>query len=350
VIKFNDLHPAELRDELHDALDDVMDAGWYILGSKVKAFEQAWADYCGARYCVAVGSGFDALQLALKAVGVGRGDEVIVPTNTCVPTWLAITATGAVPVGVEPDERTYTIDVGRIEDAITERTKAIVPVHLYGQAAALYSIASVFCGCGVKARIVEDACQAHGTKYHGYHVGVGIGCFSFYPTKNMGALGDAGAVVVHDKALADKLYLLRNYKCPGAINSRMDELQAAFLLAKLPLLDHWNTKRQYNAKRYTEGLADVPDLTLPVVAEWGSHCWHQYVVRHPRRDDLKRHLLANGIETMIHYWLPPHILLNTGQSFPIAERLAGEVLSLPIGPHLRECHIDRVIEGIRGFE
>jgi dTDP-4-amino-4,6-dideoxygalactose transaminase len=348
TIPFLDLYAPhrELRTELQAAFARVLDSGWYILGQEVEAFEREFAAYCEAEYCVGVGNGLEALHLILRAYGIGPGDEVIVPANTYIATWLAVSQCGATPVPVEPDDRTFNIDPSLIEAAITPRTKVILPVHLYGQPADLDPIKALAARHDLK--VIEDAAQAHGARYKGRRVG-GLGDaagFSFYPGKNLGALGDGGAVVTNDAELADRVRVLRNYGSRvkyhnevKGFNSRLDELQAALLRVKLPVLDEWNQRRRAAAARYRDRLAGC-DLTLPFVPEWAEPVWHLFVVRHPRRDELQQRLQQAGIGTMIHYPVPPHLQpayaeLGYGAgAFPLTEAIHREVLSLPMGPHL----------------
>lgn len=363
-VPFLDLDAAhrELRLELDDAYRRVMDSGWFILGQEVEAFEREFADYCGVKHCVTVGNGLDALRLILQGVGIGPGDEVIVPAHTFIATWLAVTAAGATPVAVDVDELTFNLDPERIEPALTARTKAIIPVHLYGLPAAMMPICELARQRGVK--VIEDAAQAHGAKYRGRRAG-SLGhaaAFSFYPVKNLGALGDGGAVTTNDADLAERVRLLRNYgsrtkyhhEIPGG-NSRLDELQAAFLRVKLRRLDAWNVRRARVANSYVEALHDVRGLTLPQVGADVNSAWHQFVVRHARRDTLRERLAKNGIATMIHYPTPPHRVRAyanerwLGNAFPVTERLAEEILSLPMGPHLSAEDSSRVVKVICEF-
>lgn len=352
----------ELRDELDAAYRRVMESGWYILGEEATAFEKEFAEHCGAKFCVGVGNGLEALHLILRAYGIGEGDEVIVPTNTYIATWLAVSYAGAKPVPVEPIEREYNIDPNRIEAAITPRTKAILPVHLYGLAADVDPILSLAERFNLK--VVEDAAQAQGAQYKGRFAGnlCHAAGFSFYPGKNLGALGDAGAAMTNDEALADKARTLRNYGSKvkyyneaKGYNSRLDEMQAAFLRVKLKRLDEWNARRARIASFYLEALSDVEDLTLPALPNWSSPVWHIFPVRHPRRDELQAHLKANGVDTLIHYPVPPHLsgaYADMGYSrgaFPIAEAIADSELSLPMGPHLGEGDAERVVEVIQSF-
>ena len=352
----------ELRDDLDGACQRVMASGSFILGPEVAAFEREFAEYCEAKYCLGVANGLDALHLILRALEIGVGDEVIVPSNTYIATWLAVSYAGATPVAVEPDERTYNLDPSRLEAAITERTKAIIPVHLYGQPADLDRINEIAAPYGIK--VIEDAAQAHGARYKGRRTGglSDAAAFSFYPGKNLGALGDAGAVVTNDGALAEELRRLRNYGSPvkyqhdvKGFNSRLDEMQAALLRVKLRRLDEWNERRKQAARYYLETLEGVPDLRLPFVPEWAEPVWHLFVVRHPRRTALQRHLTAAGVGTIIHYPVPPHLqgayadMERLGGSFPLAERLGEEVLSLPLGPHISEAEIGYVVEQVSSF-
>jgi dTDP-4-amino-4,6-dideoxygalactose transaminase len=338
-----------------------MDSGWFILGDEVRQFEDEFAAYCGARHCVSVGNGLDALHMALRALGIEPGDEVIVPTNTFIASWLAIMYAGAVPVPVEPDIATYTIDPARIEAAISPRTRAIMPVHLYGLAADMDPINAIARKHGL--RVLEDAAQAHGCRYKGKVVGTlgDASAFSFYPGKNLGAFGDGGAVVTNDDEIADRVRVLRNYGSREryhhevvGYNSRLDELQAALLRVRLRHLDSWNDRRRAVAARYLEGLASC-DVVLPQTPPWSDHIWHLFVVRSARRDELKAHLDKAGIGTIIHYPIPPHrqpafAFMNLGPgAFPLAEAIHREVLSLPMGPHLSTDDVDQVIDGVRQF-
>lgn len=361
-IPFLDLRAAhdELRDDMDAASSRVLASGRYVLGPEVDAFEAEFADYCGAAYCVTVGSGCDALELALTALGIGAGDEVIVPTNTFIGTWLAVSQTGARPVAVEPDEQLYTIDPDRLEGAITHRTKAIVPVHLYGHPANLDAVGAV--AERHRLHVVEDAAQAHGARYRGQRVGARAtaAAFSFYPGKNLGALGDGGAVVTSVAEVAERVRLLRNYgsgvkyrhELKGT-NSRLDELQAAFLRVKLARLDEWNARRAEIAKRYLADLADLPGLGLPQVAPWADPVWHLFVVRSSDRRRLQQALGRAGIETLVHYPVPPHCSAAyrgpewPAGSFPLTEHLAEEVLSLPIGPHLSAEQVHAVASAVK---
>jgi dTDP-4-amino-4,6-dideoxygalactose transaminase len=346
----------ELQQELDAAYRRVMESGWYILGQEVEAFEAEFAAYCGTRYCVGVGNGLEALHLILRAMDIGPGDEVIVPANTYIATWLAVSYAGAIPVPIEPDEKTYNINSQQIEAAITPKTKAILVVHLYGQPADMDVINKI--AKRYKLRVIEDAAQAHGACYKGRRVG-GLGDaagFSFYPGKNLGGLGDGGAVTTNDYDLANKIRLLRNYGSRvkyfneiKGFNSRLDELQAAFLRVKLTKLDEWNTRRKRVANQYLEKLSCLTDLTLPFVPTWAESVWHLFVVRHPKRSTLEKHLKDSEIDTLIHYPVPSHLSdayieeQHLG-SFPTTEKMAKDVLSLPIGPHMTDEEVMRVIE------
>lgn len=360
MIPFLDLKAGyeELREELDAAVHRVVSSGWYILGPEVESFEQAFADYCGAGHCIGLANGLDALHLALRAMGVGAGDEVIVPSNTYIATWLAVSQCGATPVPVEPVMATYNMDPERIEAAITPRTKVILPVHLYGQPADLDPILAVARKHGL--RVLEDAAQAHGARYKGQRIGAhgDAVAWSFYPGKNLGAVGDGGAVTTNDPELADRISVLRNYgsrvKYVNEVqgyNSRLDPIQAAVLGVKLRHLDAWNTRRAAFAHRYRKGLAGS-GVVLPQVPEWCEPVWHLFVIRHPRRDALQRHLSDAGIGSLIHYPIPPYeqqAYKGAGWNkalFPMASSMAGEVLSLPMGPHLGTEDIDSVVQAV----
>jgi dTDP-4-amino-4,6-dideoxygalactose transaminase len=351
----------ELKRELDAAYLRFMESGWYVLGQETEGFEREYAEYCGTRHCVGVSNGLDALHLALRALGVGAGDEVIVPSNTYIATWLAVTYAGGIPVPVEPDVRSFNIDPQRIQSAVTPRTKAILPVHLYGQPADMGPIMQIAEKRGLK--VLEDNAQAQGARYKGRRTGsLGhVAAHSFYPGKNLGAMGEAGAVTTDDPQIAEKVRILRNYgsqvkyhnKYKG-FNSRIDELQAAFLRVKLRFLDEWNDRRRQRAQQYTEGLAACPDVILPFVPPWAEPVWHQFVIRHPARDELQQRLAAAGIGSLIHYPIPPHLseaYSDMGRrpgDFPIAEDMARTVLSLPMGPHLTMEEAAVVVRHIHG--
>lgn len=362
IIPFLDLKSPylELKDELDDAYRRVMESGWYVLGKEVEAFEDEFATYCETKHCVGVGNGLDALHLIVRAYGIKPGDEVIVPANTYIATWLAVTYAGATPVPVEPNERTYNLDPEKIEQAITPKTKAILVVHLYGQPADMDSINALARKYGLK--VIEDCAQAHGARYKGRRVG-GIGDaagFSFYPGKNLGALGDGGAVTTNDPVLADRIRVLRNYgsqvKYHNEVigyNSRLDELQAALLRVKLAKLDEWNERRRQVATQYLQKLSDQKKVILPYVPEWSESVWHLFVIRYVQRDNLQKALNDVGVGTMIHYPIPPHLqsayadLSWKKGDFPLSEQVAREVLSLPMGPHLAVNGVQLVISEIR---
>lgn len=326
-MKFVDLTPTgDLRRQLDDAYERALSSGCYIGGAEVESFEREWADYIGTRYCVACGNGFDALQLVLRAFDIE--DFISVPEWTAAPTWAAVQITGSKP---------YPLPDGWANDETVQ-----IIVHLYGIPSRTEFKSSR------RMAFIEDCAQAHGATVNGKRCGsLGLaGCWSFYPTKNLGAYGDGGAITTDDEALAAELRLLRSYGKPGAINSRLDPMQAAFLRVKLRYLDGWNARRREIAEMYQQGLRDVP-VTLPQVPAGCEAVWHQYVIQTPRRDELKSYLAERGIPTMIHYPAPPHRALGYDYDLPEADRLAVEVLSLPIGPHLSDRDVERVVEAIR---
>lgn len=349
----------EIERQLNDAALRVLGSGWYVGGPEVERFETEFAAYCEAAHCVAVANGLDALQLALLAAGIEPGDEVVVPAHTFIATWLAVTQCGAVPVPVDTDPVTYALDARRLAAAFTSRTKAVVPVHLYGLAADLGAILQVSAEHGVA--VVEDAAQAHGARFRGRRIG-GHGtaaAWSFYPGKNLGAFGDGGAVTTNDAALAARLRLLRNYGSSVRYvhdmqgrNSRLDPLQAALLGIKLGHLDEWNNRRKMIAQRYLVELAGT-GLALPVVPAWAEPVWHLFCVRHPQRDAFCEALRAAGVETLIHYPIPPYLQRAYSDlgiprgTFPNAEETASTVLSLPIGPAMSDAQVDTVIAAVR---
>lgn len=365
TVPFFNLEPTHVpfRANLLAAVEGVLDSHWLVLGEQVRRFEEAWAATCGVPHAVGVGNGLDALTLSLKALGVGPGDEVIVPANTYIATWLAITHVGATLVPVEPEAATFNLDPAAVAAAITPRTRAVLPVHLFGQPCrmdALLAVARTYDLC-----IVEDNAQAQGARWQGRPTGSFGHCagHSFYPTKNLGALGDAGAITTADAAVAEHLARLRNYGSTRKYhnedlgwNSRLDEVQAAVLLAKLPLLAGWNAARAAIAAAYAEQLADLaPVLTLPTVAAGAESVWHQYVVRTARRDALQAHLTAQEIGTLIHYPVPPHLqpayahLGMRAGKFPISEAMAATSLSLPIWPGMTPEQVGAVVAGVRAF-
>lgn len=336
---------AELRVEIDAAIGRVLGSGWYLLGAETEAFEAAYADYVGAQHCVAVASGLDALVLGLRALAVRPGDEVIVPSNTYIATWLAVSQVGATIVPVEPDASTCNIDPDRVESAVTDRTRAILPVHLYGQPADMTALTSIADRYGLA--VLDDAAQAHGAAVGTRRIGsIGTAtAWSFYPGKNLGALGDGGAVTTDDPSIAKEIRRLRNYGSHTkyvndvkGVNSRLDEIQAAVLTVKLRHLDGWNRRRAAIADAYLRGLAEL-DVGRPSVLDGVTPAWHLFVIRHRERDRLQERLRDAGIETLIHYPIPPHLQgayaelgLPVG-TYPMSERLHREVLSLPIGPH-----------------
>lgn len=361
AVPFLDLRAAYL--ELHSSIDEavarVLQSGWYVLGPEVEAFESEFATYCEANHAVGVADGLDALHLGLLAMGVGPGDEVIVPSNTYIATWLAVSQCGATPVPVEPVEATYNIDPALIEGVITPRTKVILPVHLYGQPADMASIIAIARKYGL--RVLEDAAQAHGARYKGQRIGAhgDVVAWSFYPGKNLGALGDGGAITTNDPELADRIRVLRNYgsrvKYVNEVkgyNSRLDPIHAAVLRVKLKHLDAWNSRRSALAHQYMDSLADS-GLILPYVPAWAEPAWHLFVVRHPQRDLLQQQLNEDGVGNLIHYPIPPHkqqAYAEAGfpvDSFPLASRMADEVLSLPIGPQQTTEQTGAVIAAVR---
>jgi dTDP-4-amino-4,6-dideoxygalactose transaminase len=364
TVPFLDLLAAyqELKAETDDAVGRVLASGRYLLGPELEAFESEFAAFVGVRHCVGVANGLDALRLGLMALDVGPGDEVIVPSNTYIATWLAVTQVGAVPVAVEPVDATYNLDPVRIAERLTKRTKVILPVHLYGQPADMDPIRALAREHGL--RVFEDAAQAHGAQYRSRRTGSlgDAAAWSFYPGKNLGALGDGGAVTTEDDHIADQIRVLRNYGSRRkyfnerqGYNSRLDDLQAAILRVRLRRLIEWNGRRTRQADLYTRSLRPS-SLILPYVPEWADPCWHLYVVRSTERDMLQRHLAANGIDTLIHYPKPPHLqkayrtLGIPADAFPIARTHAEEVLSLPIGPHLADDQQHAVIDAVRTFE
>lgn len=361
MIPFLDLHAAyvELKADIDAAVARVLDSGSYILGPEVDAFEAEWAAFCQADHAIGVANGLDALILSLRALEVGPGDEVIVPSNTYVATWLAVSAVGARPVPVEPDLATHNIDPERIEAAITARTKVLMPVHLYGQPVDLDPIRALAREHGLL--VVEDAAQAHGASYKGRRIG-GHGdvvCWSFYPGKNLGAMGDGGAVTTNRADIAERIRMLRNYgsreKYVNEVrgtNSRLDPVQAAVLRVKLAHLDDWTERRRAIAGVYSEQLSET-GLTLPKVPNWAEPVWHLYVVRSQKRKEIEARLTAAGIGTLIHYPIPPHMqtayadLKIAPGALPLARQLASEVLSLPIGPQLSNDDAAAVIAALR---
>ena len=361
MIRFLDLHRVNerFRGEMEEAFRRVLDRGWYLQGEENERFSADFARFCGVRRAVGVANGLDALRLIVKAYGIGPGDEVIVPANTFIATLLAVSENGAVPVPVEPDPRTFCIDPRRIEEAITPRTRAIVAVHLYGQAADMAPICEIARRHGLK--VIEDAAQAHGALYRGRRTGsLGDAAgFSFYPGKNLGALGDAGAVTTDDEELYARVKALGNYGSDRkyhhvykGVNSRLDELQAAFLDIRLRALDADNERRREISRAYRSGIAN-PRIVLPAVADEQSHVWHLFVVRCDDRASLVRHLEERGIQTNVHYPTPPHLQGAYAEwkdrSYPVTEAIHREVLSLPISPVMADDEVVQVIETVNGW-
>lgn len=352
----------EIETEVVEAVTSVVRGGWYLLGAETERFEHEYAAFVGAKHAVGVGNGLDAISLALLALGVAAGDEVIVPSNTFIATWIAVARIGAVPVGVEPIAGRWVLDPQQAQAAITPRTRAIVPVHLYGQPADLTELLAL--AERYRLIVVEDAAQAHGARYAGRRIGAHghAVAWSFYPSKNLGAFGDGGAVTTDDGAVAARVRALGNYGSSRkyvhdllGMNSRLDEIQAAVLRVKLRRLSEWNARRQTIAARYTCELSSVPGLALPTVAPQREHVWHLYVVDHPLRDRLQEHLALHRVHTLVHYPVPPHrcgafahLGLPQG-TFPVAEAAAQTHLSLPIGPHLSDADVSRVIAACQSF-
>ena len=359
-----DLKPAynELRLEIDAAYRRVMESGWLLLGPELEAFEAEYAASVGVKHCVGVANGLEAMQLVLMALGIGPGDEVIVPSHGYIATWLAVTRVGATVIPCEPDLQTYNLDPNRIDALITPRTRAILPIHLYGQTADMGAINELATRHGLF--VLEDAAQSHGAMFRDRAAGAlgGAAGVSFYPSKNLGALADAGAVTTSDSDLADKLRHLRNYGSKVryhheylGMNSRLSELQAAFLRAKLPWLKDWNLRRSELARQYRGQLQTVGDIILPHVPSWASPVWHLFVIRTEKRAALQQHLATQGVGTQVHYPIPPHLskaYAGMGWergNFPLSEMLADEVLSLPIGPHTTAAQVDYVCAQIRSF-
>ena len=363
MIPFLEIKPTylELREGMDAAYQRVMNSGWYLLGEETEAFESEFAAYVGTKHCVTVGNGLDALRIALEAHGIGPGDEVIVPAHTFIATWLAVSQCGATPVAVDVRRDTANMDPDLLEAAVTSRTKAIIPVHLYGQAADMDPILEFATRHGLI--VIEDAAQAHGARYHGRMCGTlgHAGAFSFYPGKNLGAFSDGGAITTNDDAVARKASMLRNYgsekryhhELPGT-NSRIDELQAAFLRVKLHHLDEWNARRAGFVEIYHSRLSHLaPRLCLPSVPDCSSPVWHLFVVRHEMRDLLQTHLADHGVQTAIHYPIPPHRSAtypsHADSCFPVTEELCGKILSLPCGPHFTTEQIAQCANQVVSF-
>ncbi len=351
-----------IKKDLLPSFENFIDKGWYILGDQVKQFEKDYADYCTTKYCAGVANGLDALIIALKVLGVGKGDEVIVPSNTYIASWLAVSYVGATPVPVEPRIETYNINPDKIESAITPKTKAIMPVHLYGQSCEMEAIMHI--AKKHNLYVVEDNAQAQGAAFNGKRTGSfgNINATSFYPGKNLGAFGDAGAITTNDETLLTKSTTFRNYGSQKkyyneikGINSRLDELQAGFLSIKLKYLNAWTAERNTLANLYINLLKDVTEITLPATANGASHVYHLFVIRTNKRDELQNFLTQNGIGTLIHYPVPPHLqeayqeLGYKKGDFPLAEQIAETCLSLPMFPGLKEEEVIQVCNTIKQF-
>jgi dTDP-4-amino-4,6-dideoxygalactose transaminase len=360
-LNFKPMH-SEIREEMHLAFSNVYDTNWYVMGNHVSQFEQEYALFNQTNYCIGVSNGLDALHLALKAVGVGAGDEVIVPSNTYIATALAVSYVGATPIFVEPNIETYNIDPKNIEAAITSKTKAIMPVHLYGQACEMEAIMQI--AKKHNFYVIEDNAQAQGATYNGKTTGSWghANGTSFYPGKNLGALGDAGAVTTNDQELATKIKMLGNYGSQKKYynevighNMRLDEVQAAFLSVKLKYLNKWTAQRQEIANWYENALKDVPQIILPKTAIHATHVYHLYVIRTPQRDELITYLNNKGIGTLIHYPIPPHLqgaykeLGFQKGDFPVAEELANTTVSLPVWYGITKKEVDEVASQIKTF-
>jgi len=348
----------ELGGELDAAVGRALDSGWYLLGTELEEFEREFAAYCGTRHCVGVASGLSAIELVLRAAGVGPGDEVIVPAYTWVATWLAVTRTGARPVGVDVEGATYNIDPRLLGDAVTERTAAIVPVHLRGEPADMDAIAAV--AAAHDLLVIEDAAQAHGARHRGRRTGAlgDAGAFSFYPSKNLGGIGDGGAITTDDDKLAERARLLRNYGMrsryeieEAGVNSRLAEVQAAALRTMLPHLDAWNRARAVLAENYLDAFGSHDAISTPTVPEWADPVWHLFAIGIADRDSCRQALSEQGIETLVHYpVLPPRSAPYAEDwppgNFPVAERLASAALSLPLYPQLEPAVCERVAEAV----
>lgn len=361
MIKFLDLHKINerYRKDIDSRIKQVLDSGWYLLGNQDKEFEKNFAEYCGVKHCIGCANGLDALNLIIRAYGFSAGDEIIVPANTYIASILAISENGCTPVLVEPDIETYNINPDLIEEKITDKTKAIMVVHLYGQAVEMDKIWALAKKYDLK--VIEDSAQAHGSIYQGKRVGnLGDASgFSFYPGKNLGCMGDGGAVTTNDDDLAKKIRAIANYGSDykyhhiyKGINSRLDEIQAAILDVKLPHLDSDNTRRREIAKYYRENIKN-PKIILPQAYDEKAHVWHVFVVRTDNRDALQKHLEDNGIQTNIHYPTAPHkqecYSEYSSLNLPITEKIHKEVISLPISPVMTDEEVKKVVEVVNGF-
>ena len=348
------------QSEFEEAALKVLRSGWYIMGSELREFEEQFADYIGSKYCVGLGNGLDALWMAFRILGIGKGDEVIVQGNTYIASVMGITINGATPVFVEPDEY-FNIDAGKIEEKITDKTKAVLVVHLYGQASQMDKIVDICRRHDLK--LVEDCAQSHGSAYKGKVTGSfgDIGCFSFYPSKNIGAFGDGGAIVTDDEEIARKMRIYRNYGSEKryynmvvGTNSRLDEIQAALLKVRLKYAKETNREKKEIAAEYDKRLSN-PEIILPRVREGAEHIYHQYVIRCKRRDELAEYLKSRGISTIIHYPIPPHLagayeyLGHKKGDLPITESCADEVLSIPMYNGMTEEEIDYTVDALNRF-
>lgn len=353
----------KIKEEIYEAFREFFESRWYVLGDKVKHFEESYAAFNEVSYCVGISNGLDALHIALKSLNISSGDEVIVPSNTYIATALAVSYVGATPILVEPDIKTYNIDPAKIEASITEKTKAIMPVHLYGQACEMDAI--MVLAAKYNLFVVEDNAQSQGAVFNGKRTGSWghINGTSFYPGKNLGALGDAGAITTSDAALAENAAVLRNYGSQKkyyneviGYNMRLDECQAAFLSVKLKYLDEWTGQRQEIAEWYNQALAGIKDIILPQTADGATHVYHLYVIRTKERDALQKHLAANGIGTLIHYPIPLHLqkayqpLGYKKGDFPIAEEIADTCLSLPMWPGMQKQEVEQVAAALQTFK
>ena len=351
----------KIKDEIDNAIFKVVNNGDFILGKELGAFEKEFASYCGSKFCACVNSGTSALHFALIALGVSKGDEVILPANRFIAAALAVSYTGAKPILIDIDKESYNIDTTKIKEKITKKTKAIVPVHLYGQTADMGSILEIAEKYNLK--IVEDCCQAHGASYNGKKAGSmgDIGCFSFYPSKNLGAYGDGGAIVTSDEKILEKVSMLRNYgqkikynHLIKGFNGRLDNIQAAILRVKLKYLDEWNKARRKYALIYNSLLEDA-DVITPIQKDYAKHIYHQYVIRMKERDNLSKYLNSKKISTSIHYPIPIHLQkaysdLNYKKgNFPITEKYADEIISLPVFPELKQEEIEYVVSNVKEF-
>ena len=350
---------SEIQHEIEDAMLKSLRSGQYIGGSDVETFEAAFSHFVESDFCIGVGNGLDALVLSLKVLGIGAGDEVIVPSNTFIATWLAVTHCGAVPIPVEPDLSTYNIDVELIEEKITSRTKAIIPVHLYGQPADIDEVLAL--AKKYNLFVIEDAAQAHGATYKGRRVGShsDLVTWSFYPGKNLGAFGDAGAITTENPDLADRLIRLRNYGSKEryvhnslGTNSRLDPVQASILNVKLKYLKAWNERRVHISSIYNNEFINLP-ISLPFIRSHNEPVWHLYCVRTSRRDEFRANLASMGVETLIHYPIPPHMQIAykflgyNENDFPLTKTIASELISLPIGPSMTLDQVSYVVDCVK---